>query len=38
MPSARICPEKDINFRFTFDEICAEVGMKAIADAMKRNG
>ena len=36
MPSDRACPDADINYRYTFDEIVAEVGMKAEAEAMKR--
>ena len=36
LPSERICPDADINFRFGLDEICAEIGLKEIADAQKR--
>ena len=36
MPSDRVCPDADINYKYTYDSICYEAYLKALEERRQR--
>ena len=37
LPSERLCPDEDVNYRYSFDEIILDIGLAEEARVNKQN-